>query len=212
MTTTIEPSRSEQSAYEALTSLIRSGAFVGGQPLRASQLAELIGVSRTPVREALSKLAAQGIVEIRANRGARLVELGREDIEDLFDLRCVLESHAAGRAAERITAEELASLDTLVDRMDACAEQEGDMLKVAQLNHEFHSAIIAAAGSKLMTKVLADAEREPLISRIGRKARVDMVRQSREHRDIVSALKMGNSPWASAAMLCHIESARSFYL
>ena len=86
-------------AYEKVRGRILSGELGDGVRLGEEELAEALSISRTPVREALRRLAAEGLVELLPNRGARVPRWDESDVNDIFDLRAVLESHAAGRAA-----------------------------------------------------------------------------------------------------------------
>ncbi|KQX66029.1 GntR family transcriptional regulator [Angustibacter sp. Root456] len=205
--------RDNASAYEGIRELIRSGAFQGGQPLREASLAERLGVSRTPVREALRRLAAEGIVELRPNRGARLVEINPADVDEIFTLRALLEPHAAWRAAAHVSAQALARLGELVELMDsAVAAGESALDELAEYNQEFHRTIVAEAHSHLLADALAVVVREPLVHRTFHSYSQEQQRRSQaHHRELVAALAAGNCDWASAVMRSHIEAARSVF-
>ena len=140
---------SEQKAYEAIRRAITEGTYANGTHLRAAGLADSLGISRTPVREALRRLHAEGLVEFFVNRGAFVARWTHEDAAEVFDLRLVLESHAAARAALRLTDEQITRLIAMTDRMERHASgPERDIGTVTQANKEFHSLIIAAAASR----------------------------------------------------------------
>jgi DNA-binding GntR family transcriptional regulator len=205
--------RDTSSAYEGIRELIRAGAFHGGQPLREASLAERLGVSRTPVREALRRLAAEGIVELRPNRGARLVEINPSDVDEIFTLRALLEPHAASRAATFVSASALERLAELVELMDqAVATGEPALDELAEYNREFHRTIVEEAGSHLLADALAVVVREPLVQRTFHSYSDEQQRRSQQHhRELVAALAAGNADWASAVMRSHIEAARSVF-
>lgn len=172
-------------------------------------------MSRTPVREALSRLAAEGIVELRPNRGARLVELSRKDIDEIFDMRALLEPYAAACAARVMGPEGRRRLCSLQDDMDALEGHEPDVMEVrAKLNNAFHTAIIEMTGSQLISAVLSTASREPLLHRMSATVltKDQENRLAREHRDVAAAIVAGDARLAEASMLCHIETARAIYL
>jgi DNA-binding GntR family transcriptional regulator len=199
-------------AYEQLTSLIRHGHFTGGQALRAARLAELIGQSRTPIREALSRLAAEGIVELLPNRGARLVALSADDVREIFVMRSLIEPWAAGLAAQRASTEELQSMDSTLEALEALGDDvdvEGDSW--TKLNLIFHEAVIDAARSDILGSVYRLVRKEPLVHQTSFTSWVDPRRACYQHRDILDALKSRNTRWAEAAMFSHIEGTRELY-
>jgi DNA-binding GntR family transcriptional regulator len=106
-------STESERVYSAITKLIRNDHFVAGQPLRESAIAAELNVSRTPVREALRRLATEGAVEITPNRGATLAEFTDDDIADIWSLRALLEPYAARLAAERGYAKDVERLESL---------------------------------------------------------------------------------------------------
>src|SRR4051812_2162338 len=113
--------KAAETAYTVVRDGILSGNFARGERLREEELAGLAGVSRTPIREALRRLDAEGLVEFRPNRGARVTAWTTKELEDLYDARALLESRAARFAASRITADEIAELADLCARMETAA-------------------------------------------------------------------------------------------
>lgn len=200
--------RRDTDAYHALTNLIRDGAFEAGSRLQAAQLAALTGFSRTPIREALQRLAAEGIVELRQNRGARLVELSRADVEEIFDLRALLEPHAAGEAARRATPEEVKKLADILEEMEKPIESIEDFRSFSELNARFHDQILKMGGSKLLREVVEMVGKAPLLNRSRDFRRVDTTRLAREHQEVLDAIRDGNARRAQAAMLVHLEVGR----
>lgn len=199
--------------YEAIREMIAAGEFQAGEPLRELRLAERTGVSRTPVREALRRLAAEGIVELRPNKGAQLVEISREDASAIFDVRGLLEPYAAGRAATRASAEDLAHLDELLEAMDDVASAGREHLdELAPLNNRFHHAILKAADARLAAEALAVVMRGPLVQRTFHLYSDEQLARSQEHhRELVASIRARNPGWAEAVMRSHIEAARSIY-
>ena len=110
-----------EKAYSVIRDGIMGGTYSGGSHLKAEDLAVAIGVSRTPVREALRRLHSEGLVDFVANRGAYVLNWDKSDVDEVFGLRMVLESFAAELAADRRLPEQLAELRDLADRMSAAA-------------------------------------------------------------------------------------------
>ncbi|WP_100810009.1 MULTISPECIES: GntR family transcriptional regulator [unclassified Microbacterium] len=198
--------------YEAIMDLIRDGAIAPGDSLRESSLANELGVSRTPVRESLRRLAAEGIVEFLPNRGSTLVAYDRDDVAELFTLRALLEPEAAAGAAVHRADTDLSLLNELLTEMDAAVASR-DRRAMAQLNAEFHGAIVAMSGSRVLPELINLVTRKPIVQRTyNRYSDAELERSQRHHRELVEAIGEGNSSWAHSVMRVHIEAARSLYL
>lgn len=206
----------DSEAYAALVALIRDGAFSAGQPMRADHLARLTGFSRTPIREALHRLAAERIVELHHHRGARLARLTRNDATELFELRLLIEPYAARLAAKTVSPPLLDTLESLQDKMEAAlaVEDTPSQVEATALNNAFHSAILEASRSQLMVEVMRNASREPLLfSATNQYFTIDHMRQLyHEHRTIIAAIKARRPEWAAAEMYSHLEHGRFLYL
>jgi DNA-binding GntR family transcriptional regulator len=200
--------RATDTAYEAVRQMILSGEAEAGSRLGEAELAEVLGLSRTPVREALQRLGADGLVEVLPHRGARVARWTRDDLNEIFDLRALLEPYAAARAA-RLGIDE-AALDEL---RDLCAGMEravadGALSRVAELNSRFHALIIDASGNRRLPTMLASVMHAPLI--LGTFRRYDaesMARSMNHHREVVAALASGDPAWAESVMRAHVRAA-----
>src|ERR1700691_2436179 len=128
----------QQYAYAYLRGKIFSGDLVGGMKLNPMEIAASLGISRMPVREALRQLDAEGFVVIRPNRGAVVTQLTIPEIEDLFEMRAVLESLAVRYAMPNLTPDAIEELDLLRGRMDRV---RGESQKWLRLHAEFHEFI-----------------------------------------------------------------------
>ena len=104
--------------------MIFSGALQAGQALRQEEIARQLGLSRLPVREALNRLATEGLVELKPRRGFFVVSLKPDEIEDIFEMRAMLEARAGQLATERMTAQDADAVDRLVDSLDTAIEQQ----------------------------------------------------------------------------------------
>lgn len=138
--------------YEYLSGKIIAGKYSSGDWLRQEDISTQLGVSQTPVREALDRLVASGLAERVPYRGVRVPVLKPKEIVDAFMLRLILETTAARLAADVIHTEELQSLAALVEKTASLVSLE-DMSALRQLNKEFHSHLVDAARSPLLAKL-----------------------------------------------------------
>lgn len=138
--------------------LILSGQVVPGSYLRLDRLASELGISATPVREAMTGLAAEGFVDLQPRRGFRVAPITRRDIEDVFRLQAHLAGALAGRAATAMSADVLAELKQIQGRLESAARKR-DLGTVEQLNYEFHRTINLAAESPKLSLFLRQAVR-----------------------------------------------------
>lgn len=124
---------------EELRAAILDGRFKPGEWLRQEKLAQELGVSQMPVREALKELAAEGLIEHVPYRGVRVVALSTEDIEDLYEHRAFLESRAAQMAADHITAGEIAEMKAMLAEMESLPPEQ--IAQYRKVNRSFHEMI-----------------------------------------------------------------------
>ena len=152
---------------ERLRALILTGEYSPDERLIEEQLAERLGVSRTPVRQALTMLEAEGLVEIAPNRGATVCSFSFDDVWDIYDLRAVLEGHAARRAAGRIARLELERLRVLAGEMEGLPgrfeDHEEEIRTLVALNQEFHGTIVEASRNKRLERLINRTVEIPLM-------------------------------------------------
>ena len=202
------PNANTRLAYEALRKGIGNGEFEAGSWLRESGVAATLGLSRTPVREALRMLASEGVVELVHNRGARVVSWTARDIDEVYSLRALLEAHGAALAAELATAADVAELNRLEDRYEEAA-RSGRVEETAACNNALHSAVVACSGSPRLATLLDVISSAPLVTQaIQRYADDDLQRSILQHRDVITAICNGDGPLAESAMRSHILAAR----
>lgn len=192
---------------ESLEDLITHGILEPGEHLSEDLLASRFGVSRQPVREAIQMLAQGGFVDLRADRGAFVHVPTRQEVDDLFDVRTLLEAECARRAASSITSTALAQLEKICSTgFDAL--EHNDKRTLLDLNHEFHSVITEAAGNVVMADMLSRLERRVstyLASIISGRAPLSW----KEHHEIYLALKQADSGRAGALMANHVAASRT---
>lgn len=199
-------------AYDAIRSDIGSGAFAPGDWLREASVAASLGLSRTPVREALRMLAAEGAVELVHNRGARVVSWTAADIDEVYRLRALLEGHAASLAARHASKAQITELHRLAERHEraaAAGDTDGADGATARCNNDFHAAILTASGSQRLETLLDVISSAHLVTLALRQYSADDRQRSvLQHRDIVTAIQNRDESLAEAAMRSHILAAR----
>lgn len=194
--------------YATITKLIRDKHFEAGQPLREAAIAAELNVSRTPVREALRRLASEGTVEFTPNRGATLAVYSDQDVADIWALRALLEPHGARLAAERRSDEHVERLEELYDAMEQSIA-EGDLDRLTDLNNEFHACIVEAADSKALRDAVSLVRKKVLVRRTFGHYTPEQLRRSQHyHRELVAAIRAGNGNWAHSTMRAHIEAGQ----
>lgn len=194
--------------YDQIVQLIKEDFFTPGQALRESAIASKLHVSRTPVREALRRLATEGTVELTPNRGATLVDYSETDVSDIWALRALLEPYAARLAAERASTENIERLEALFNEMQASVEK-GDLDSLTDLNNNFHAEIVDASGSRILRDALALVRKKPLVRRtFGHYSSAQLQRSQQHHRDLVDAIKAQKAQWAESTMRAHIEAGQ----
>jgi DNA-binding GntR family transcriptional regulator len=204
--------RASERAVDALRELILRGDFAAGVRLGEVELAERLGVSRTPVREALTRLAAEGLVEITPNRGAKVTSWTVGELEAVFELRAALEPRLTGLAVPRATPADADALDELADRMIAVGAPgpNRDLDALVPLNRAFHGRLVALADHPAVASALAGAVHAPIVLRNFHTYDDASLRRSlAHHAEIVAALRAGDPAWAAAVMTAHIHNARA---
>jgi DNA-binding GntR family transcriptional regulator len=203
---------SAERTLAALRALILDGDLRPGTRLGEVELADRLGVSRTPVREALTRLAAEGLVEIAPNRGARVATWTVAELEGVFDLRASLEPQLTGFAVERASSEDVEALDEIAQRMLAVGSPgpEQDLDALVPLNRAFHDRLIALADHPALATALAAAIHPPIVLRNFHTYDEASLRRSLAHHgEIVAAVRAGDAAWARAVMTAHISNARA---
>jgi len=137
------------SVADRLRSLMLRNQLQPGERLVQSELAERLGVSRTPVREALQQLATEGLVSLQPYKGAVVARLSLSDLEEMYSVRAALEGYAGYLAAQNITDQELDQLDALLRSMEKALEQR-DVSTLMELNFQFNNTIYAASRQPLL--------------------------------------------------------------
>lgn len=200
-------------AYVMIREGIINGDYPMGDRLGEVELATALGVSRTPIREALRRLSADGLVEVEANRGARVASWTSDDLDQIYALRAMLEGHAATRAATNLSDEVVDRLEQLCEDMEAAVAagitEPANLDALAAGNREFHAQLMTAAGHSRLQRLTEMLFQLPLSLRTFRLyTPTELERSMRHHREIVQALRCRDGDWAGAVMSAHIHAAR----
>lgn len=187
---------------------IMTGELTAGERLSEVALAQSLGVSRGPVREAMRSLAAAGLVELNANRSVVVRRLGIDDALDLYDLRGVIFGLACEHAAERANKGDLERLATILDDCEQAAEA-GDNEAYYRLNLAFHEALLETSRSQRLQAIYAGAVKEThLFRRRGLAIAHNMTASCVEHRAILDALSARDRSAAFAVGRAHVAGGR----
>lgn len=202
-------SRASERAYAAIRAHLLSGAVRPNEQLTEDQLAQITGVSRTPVREAVQRLENELLLVRSDTKRLFVADWSRDDIEEMFTLRQMLECHAAERAAKRLSREQIATLESLNRELKAAIEQSPpDVVRFLDANRAFHEVIIDAAHSPRLAQLLAKLVEAPVVLRTARTYSQGDLRQSaRDHDELVSAFAARDPDWARAVMGSHLRRA-----
>ncbi|WP_086827844.1 GntR family transcriptional regulator [Allokutzneria sp. NRRL B-24872] len=196
-------------AYEFLRNTVLSDPAQQGSFISEQDVADRIGVSRTPIREALLMLAAEDLVRLVPKKGAYIAPVSGREIAELMELRGVIERHAASCAV---------GSDAVVRMRETLARQrllvnssEGEFI---ELDHEFHSALVAAAGNQLMGRVYEGLRARQIRCGVAALVRAPGRQEAvlAEHEAIVAALEAGDVEAASAAITHHLDTTRQVLL
>lgn len=207
-------SKASGKAYKAIRSRILSGEFAPGAHLKEEELAEVCGVSRTPIRDALRTLSAEEYVRVVPNRGTYVSEWSDEDIKDIFTLRAMLEGHAAALASAGATPAHIAELSQLHRRMSVMldSKDEPDRDLFISSNKRFHGIITEASGSRRLAQMIARLVEQSLVARTAISyTRRDLQRSNHHHGELIAAFRARDGGWAQAAMKSHILAAYQAY-
>lgn len=207
----VQPARRESSvgrAVEQIRHMMRTQELLPGQPLRQEALAERLGMSRVPVREALKALESEGVLRHEPNVGYAVTRLSAEELHQAYLMRAALEATVL-QEMPRLSAEQVDELTAINDRI-AEAVNDVDVLRIIELNHEFHFTLFRASGLHLIVdeieRVWKMTEAYRAVYLYDEAARRRIVR---EHRKLITAVRRGNSERAVEIMNEHRDATRT---
>jgi DNA-binding GntR family transcriptional regulator len=197
-------------AYELLKQRVVGGIYAPGAQLKEEHLARELGISRTPVRVALKRLVDDGLATADRGRGVHVAEWTEFDIEETYELRSLLEGHAAELAARRGGLALADRLDALNEEMDRAIRKGGPALpeRLQEINAEFHRAVLDASGSPRLRGMLAGLIDMPIVIRSHFISTLqDKVQSLQHHRDLAAAVRAGDAELARQVMQLHLRIA-----
>lgn len=203
--------KAAQQAYNTLRAEIIEGVHPPGARVTEQEVAISAGVSRTPVREALRRLEAEGLLRFVPHQGAFVASWTDQDAEDIFELRAMLESYTARLAANKATAEDVGHLRQLAENQyrEAAERSPGYLERIADLNSRFHRRLEKTAASTRLQATLATLSSAPLVLQTFRDYDGDdLNRSAHHHMEIVDAIEAHDGDWAASVMHSHIMAAR----
>ena len=195
-------------AHDALREAIIGGRFDFGEPLRQEELAAQLGVSRLPVREALRRLEAEGLVVMRPRRGYVVAEFSRTEIEEVFDIRALLEARAGALATGRRTKRDVTELALRLEALERVgAWRPLDPTAFGRANSAFHDRLFEGSGRPMLCRMLrvlrTSAERYTRLS-ISLASEIDASQE--EHRRIFAAFRKGDAEVAGELLASHCRN------
>lgn len=198
-------------AYREIRSRIRSGLLPPGSRLVERTLCKELGMSRTPVREALRLLAAEGLMENRPNRGMVVSRLSEQELDEVFEVGVVLESFIASLATRKAGDGPVESLRELVREMRQVLQAaKPDRRRYVELDQQFHAAIAALAHNpRLSTMLKTVMDVRVLHQAFSYYSLEHLQRSLQQHETILLAIESGDDDWAASAMRTHILSGRA---
>jgi len=200
----LSPRALYQEVAELLRQRIFSRALAPGSWIDELKLAEEYGISRTPLREALKVLAAEGLVTMKVRRGAYVTEMSDQDLTDVYHLLSLLESDAAGDVAARATEAQIKELQTLHDELEAAAKEHD---RFFQLNEQFHMRLLEIAGNRWRNQMVADLRKVMKLNRHNSLLKSGRIQESlREHRDIMRSLAQRDAKATVRKMQAHFQN------
>jgi DNA-binding GntR family transcriptional regulator len=205
----VQPRVLRQEVLEALRSAILANRMKPGSRLLEAEVANRMGVSRAPVREAIRQLEQEGLVEFFPHRGAVVVGLPEDEIDAIYELRALIEERAIARACETATEDDLARLRSLIVDMQAALKQR-DIDEVAEIDLRFHGAIVELSGFSLLKHIwqsldgLVRVRSYQALDRPGRAAQYFLSGSIASHSILVDAIRARDPLHAAEAVRAHI--------
>jgi DNA-binding GntR family transcriptional regulator len=204
-----------QEVAKRIREMIRKGTLKKGDKIVEKPLCKTMGISRTPLREALRLLSSEGLVELIPNKGAHVAEPSMTDIREMFRVMSILEGTCARECAEKMNEDGLKKLDSLHQKLERhCLEKNHE--KYMAVNHKYHTLVQELAGSKILTEVINGLRQKILLYRYRQIYEPNRLETSmQEHRELHEAFRKKNSAAAERLMKEHLirqcEALESVY-
>ncbi|GGQ41013.1 GntR family transcriptional regulator [Streptomyces mutabilis] len=196
---------------DALRAALIAGELRPGVVYSAPALAAELGVSATPVREAMLDLTREGLVEAVRNKGFRITEMTDRDLDEFTDIRTLVEVPTVGRVARTVPAEQLERLRPLAQEIVTSA-QKHDVLKYLEADHRFHLELLSLAGNRRLVEVVADLRKRSRLYGLGDLDESGrLVASAREHIELLDLIVAGRAEEAEECMRRHLSHIRTLW-
>lgn len=202
MTEFQRPRSVREAAYNHLREAILGGRLVPGERISEPGLAESLGISRTPVREALQRLSQEGLVELVPAKGARVRVLSREEVREVYEVRALLEAEAARLAAQHATPDELSRLAGLLEALDRIPRDQYP--EQMQVDFEFHTRLVEAAHHRTLARIYGDLRSSLALVRAFQQTLSQHPKTREQHQKILHALFRRDPSEAARAAQEHV--------
>ena len=208
----IERKSLKEEIFDVLHTRVIAGKYTPGEWLRQEEISSQLGVSQTPVREALDLLVSSGLAERIPYRGVRVLQLTTQEIVEAYGMRLLLETRGAAISAANRTDQQLENMLNLLQKTEALMTLN-DMSAQMQLNREFHLAIVAASGNTLMTRLFEIVSHQfpdwmlyEYMFRFPELLQPSLSKEYQEHKAIVEAIASKNAELAALHVVTHIKN------
>ncbi|OEV13916.1 GntR family transcriptional regulator [Streptomyces nanshensis] len=195
--------------YTHVKQCVLDRRYEGGMLLTEGELAEAVGVSRTPVREALLRLEVEGLIKLYPKKGALVLPVSAQEITDVVETRLLVEQHAVRKSSDPVRAELIARLEELLEEQRAHADA-GDLTAFAVSDRCFHAAIVKSTGNEILTRLYDQLRDRQLRMGVAMMhAEPDRIAKSiAEHAEITEAVRAGDADAAADAVRRHVTWVR----
>ena len=191
---------------DILRDMIMTGKLKEGDKVNEGKLCETMGISKTPMREALRVLSVEGLIRLVPNRGAFVTKPEFEEIAEMFDVMSLLEGFCAHRACEKMTSRKFAHLEKLHAKLEENFERH-DQEEYIRVNHQYHSLVQEIAGNRTLNQIVDGLRKKILLYRFQSLNLPDRFASSiREHRDLLEAFRQRDDSRAEALMRQHLQN------
>ena len=203
------PKSLHEMAYESLKAGILSGRLAAGRVYSELELAGELGISRTPVREALLRLAAENFISFNTRKGVLINFFSRKDVEDLSELRQIIEEAAVAKIVGNLSKDQIQTVENIISKQEECIRGKYDESIFLEIDREFHLFLIEASGNKFMIQTYNNIRDYLTIT--FRKALTEKgrgIEVLHEHKLIATALSQGNGEMARDALSSHLTRSK----
>lgn len=207
--TLVKPAALTDWAYKTIKEDVLNLRHPPGAQLGVETLADQMGISRTPVREALLRLQSEGLLRSIPRVGFFVTEITKQDLEELFELRILLESHVAKKAAPHLTDEDLDRLDALINKQSVVAAKAGDLAKFLEIDIALHDLLLERGGNKRLVGMMETIHDLTFRERALSIRSAHNIRETlQEHQKLVEGLHKRDGELASRLMRDHLSAVR----